>query len=224
MEPPSTPGGSAAQDIFSVFEQGFDEEEEGDEGLVFGEPQTRSPGLQELLPAAELQDPPPSKAWGRTAWPNNDWSSPPQPTHASSPSIDPRDTLIHRLNGLISRIGSDSIVDSVGVSVLHTMVDKMEHTVAGGSRPPTRDSQSLSSPGFDRAWGSRTGGSVKGPATPLRRRQQNKRRNHVTAEIREQRIAQEAREINAQMEAVAKSLKERQEETEVRLHDTRRLV
>jgi len=203
-----------------VFEQGFDEEEEGDESLIFGAAQARSPGLQELLPAAELQDPPPSKAWGRTTWPNNDWSSPPQPTHASSPGIDPRDTLVHRLNRLISRIGSDSSVDSVGVSALHSIVDKMEYTIAGGSRPPTRDSQSASSPGFDRAWSSRAGGSVKSPATPLRRRQQNKRRNHVTAEIREQRIAQEAREINTQMEAVAKSLKERQEETEVRSRST----
>ncbi|KAH7040102.1 uncharacterized protein B0I36DRAFT_357449 [Microdochium trichocladiopsis] len=212
MEPPPTPGGSAAQDIFSVFEQGFDEEEEEDD-LPRHEWPTRSPVLPDLLPSPDFPDTSPSKVWGRSTWPSNDWSSP-KPAGASSPGIDPRDALVHRLNGLISRIGSDSVVDGAGISTLHNMVDRMEHTLVENSRPGTRESQPLSSPGFDRPWGSGVGSAEGAHTAPARRRQQHKRRNHVTAEIREQRIAQEAREISAQMEAVARSLQERQEETE----------
>ncbi|KXJ96562.1 hypothetical protein Micbo1qcDRAFT_1565 [Microdochium bolleyi] len=213
MEPPPTPGGSAAQDIFSVFEQGFEDDEEEGGDIAHDEWHPRSPVLPELLPAPELPSISPSRAWQRSAFPRHESSSP-QFAGSRSPGVDPRERLIHRLNSLISQIGSDSNVDSGGLSALHGMVDRMEETLEEGSRPATREGQTQLSQGFSPRWESETGSGGRRRTKTRAARPQRTRQNHIAAEIRNQRIVQEAHELSSQMEAVAKSLLERQEETE----------
>lgn len=221
MEPPVTPGGSAARDIFSVFAQGFDDDDDDEGAIVDNEWFQRSPVLPDLLPAPELPTISPDRPWPRSMWLGYE-SSPPQVASSRSPCDDPREILIHRLNGLISQIGSDSNVDGVGLATLHGMVDRMENTLETSSRPTTQESQSQFLQGLSPRWISEAAsGDGLGKRTRDSRRQRM-RHNHLAAEIRNQRIAQEAHALSSQMETVAKSLLERQEETDVSgmyLHD-----
>lgn len=213
MEPPATPGGSAAQDIFSVFAQGFDDDEGA---IVNNEWFHASPVLPDLLPAPELPTVSPDRPWPRSMWLGYE-SSPPHVASSRSPDDDPREMLIHRLNGLISQIGSDSSVDGIGLAALHGIVDQMEDTLEEGNRPTTQESQPHFSQGRSPRWVSEAApadGLGLGKRTQDARRQRT-RHNHLAAEIRNQRIVQEAHTLSNQMEAMAKSLLERQEETEV---------